>query len=350
MPVLMKLLYRYSLSSLLFYFSFAVHAQQYGSIERRDPFFNSLIASDTAIEKIAGGFQFVEGPVWVQSDNYLAFSDIPANKIHKWDPETKQVSVLLEPSGFTGEDASGIGREVNERGETFYNIGSNGMTVDADGRLVFNAMGDRQIVRIEPDGKRTTLASHYQGKRLNSTNDLVFRSDGTLYFTDPPSGLRGGDDDPAKQLDFNGVFMLQGRDLKLLTKDIHHPNGIAFSHDEKILYVNDNRARRITAFDVKQDGTIARPRVFVDMADDPAAGNPDGMKVDVAGTIYAAGAGGVWVITPEGELLGRIMLPERASNMAFGDEDGKSLYITARTSIYRVRLLQPGKLEGKLLP
>lgn len=329
---------------VLLFSALTVLAQGAGPILRLDPAIDTLIPTDVKIEKVVEGFRFVEGPVWDKRTNTLVFSDIPGNKIHKWDPATDQVSVVLDPSGFTGADASGVGREVNEGGEVFYNIGSNGVTVDAEGRLVFNAMGDRQVVRLEADGKRSVLASEYEGKRLNSGNDLVYRRDGALYFTDPPSGLRGSDEDPDKQMDYNGVFLLKDGKLHLLTKDIFHPNGIAFSHDEKILYVNDNRTRQITAFTVQADGTIHSPRIFVDMTNDSAEGNPDGMKVDLVGNMFAAGAGGVWVVNPQGKLLGKIVLPERASNMAFGDADGKTLYITARTSIYRIRLLQAGPL------
>jgi len=313
-------------------------AQENGHVLRLDPALDALVASDVQIEKIVTGHRFLEGPVWVRKGDYLVFSDIPANQIYKWDPADGKVTVILDKSGFTGTDPTGVGREVNEGGGVFYNIGSNGVTLDPDGRIVFNAMGDRQIVRLEADGSRTTLASHYQGKRLNSTNDLVYRSDGTLYFTDPPSGLRGSDADPGKQLDYNGVFMLKGPELHLLTREIFHPNGLVFSPDERYLYVNDNRTRQITRFDVSADGTIANGQVFVDMTGDPSVGNPDGMKVDVAGNLYAAGAGGIWVVSPQARLLGKIVLPERGSNLAFGDADGKTLYITARTSIYRVRL------------
>jgi gluconolactonase len=336
--------YRHRLLLILLVLPIVLSAQTPGTVIRLDPSMDSLVPRDAQIETVVQGFRFVEGPVWIKRDNTLVFSDIPGNKIYKWDPVSAEVSVVLDPSGFTGADASGVGREVNEGGEIFYNIGSNGVTVDAEGRLVFNAMGDRQVVRLEADGKRTVLASQFEGKRLNSGNDLVYRRDGTLYFTDPPSGLRGSDEDPDKQMDYNGVFMLKGGVLHLLTKDIFHPNGIAFSHDETVLYVNDNRTRQITAFDVRDDGTIHNPRIFVDMTADKAEGNPDGMKVDMAGNMYAAGAGGVWVINPQGKLLGKIVLPERASNLAFGDADGKTLYMTARTRIYRIRLLQAGPL------
>lgn len=315
---------------------------QNADVTRLDPALDRIIASDARVEKVAGGFKFTEGPVWFNDGQFLVFSDIPENKIYRWDALTGKVSVYLDKSGFTGDDPTGIGREVNEGGGIFYNLGSNGITKDTEGRIVFNAMGDRAIVRLEKDGQRIVLATQYQGKRLNSGNDLVYHSSGRLYFTDPPSGLRGGDEDPDKQLPYNGVFMLKDGELQLLSSDIHHPNGLAFSVDEKFLFVNDNRARQINRFSVAEDGTLSDQQVFVDMVNEPPTGNPDGMKVDSEGNMYAAGPGGVWVISPEGRHLGTIHFPERASNMTFGGEDAKTLYVTARTGIYRIGVKIPG--------
>ncbi|MGY8814123.1 MAG: SMP-30/gluconolactonase/LRE family protein [Gammaproteobacteria bacterium] len=303
---------------------------------------NDVVSPDAAIEKVAGNFLFLEGPVWINDDNILVFSDIPGNKIHKLNTLAGEVSLLLNRSGFTGTDATSIGREVNEGNGIFYNLGSNGATLDPQGRLVFNAMGDRQIIRLEHNGIRTVLASHYQGKRLNSTNDLVYKSDGTLYFTDPPSALRGGDTDPTKELDFNGVYMLKDDSLILLSREFNRPNGLTFLPDEKFLYIANARARQVCRFEVLEDGTISNGIVFIDMTGDATIGNPDGMKVDSLGNLYVAGAGGIWVVSAEGIHLGKLLFPERASNMTFGDTDAKTLYVTARTSIYRVRL----KLSG----
>lgn len=323
-------------------FSFTAMGQDVGRVVSHDPRLEAIIDQDAVVEKVADGFKFTEGPVWFNDGHYLLFSDIPQNKIFKWDANSDKVSVYLEKSGFTGDDPAGIGREVNEGTEIFYNLGSNGVTKDAQGRIVFNAMGDRAIVRLEHDGSRTVLASHYQGKRLNSTNDLVYNSKGWLYFTDPPSGLRGGHDDPDMQLDYSGVFMLKDSGLHLLTRHVYHPNGLTFSPDGRYLFVNDNRARKIYRFDLEEDGTIFNMQVFVDMTDHPGIGNPDGMKFDTEGNMYAAGADGIWVVSPAGEHLGTIEFPERASNMTFGGDEARTLYVSARTSIYRVRVNIPG--------
>ena len=322
-------------------------AQEESPVIRLDSALDNIVPSGAKVEKLAGGFGFLEGPVWVpkgggEGEGYLVFSDIPGNVIHKWDPASGKVSVLVERSGFTGSDPTGVGRQQTNGVDVFYNLGSNGIAMDPQGRLVVSAMGDRQIVRLEEDGRRTVLASHYQGKRLNSTNDLVYKSNSSLYFTDPPSGLRNGDTDPKKELPYNGVFLLKDGKLVLLTQDIRHPNGLAFSPDEKYLYVAGLRTRTIMRFDVQPNDTLANGRVFVDMSLDKAIGNPDGMKVDQQGNVYCSGAGGIWVIPPQGKHLGTLVFPERSANMVFGDADGKSLYVTARAGLYRIRLKIPG--------
>jgi gluconolactonase len=309
---------------------------------RLDSALDDIVPPGAKVEKLAGDFGFLEGPVWIRKGGYLVFSDIPGNVIHKWNPTDGKVSTLLKPSGFTGSDATGVGRQSTNGTTTFYNIGSNGIAMDPQGRLVFVAMGDRQIVRLEQDGRRTVLASHYEDKRLNSGNDLVYKSNGSLYFTDPPSGLRDGDNDPTKELPYNGVFLLQGGKLQLLTKDVKWPNGIAFSPDEKVLYVADITTRTVVRFEVQPDDTVAKGRVFVDMSPDKAPGNPDGMKVDQKGNLYCAGAGGIWIISPEGKHLGTLWFPEQPANFDFGDADGKTLYVTARSGLYRIRLMIPG--------
>lgn len=318
-------------------------AQETRSVTRLDPALDAVVAADAKVERVATGFGFTEGPVWVRKGGFLIFSDIPANVINRLDPASGKVSVHVDKTGFTGTDASEVGGEqTNARGERIYLIGSNGVTLDPQGRVTFNAMGDRQVVRVEGDGRRTVLASRFEGKRLNSTNDLVYKRNGSLYFTDPPSGLRRRNDDPKKELPFNGVYLLKDGKLQLLAKDLANPNGIALSPDEKILYVNSSADRKIVRFDVRPDDTVANGRLLVDMSAEKEPGVPDGMKVDERGTLYSTGAGGIWVISPEGKHLGTLVFPEQPANLAFGDADGRTLYVTARSSVYRIRLEIPG--------
>lgn len=327
------------LLSLLTALSFNALAQEKTAVVRLDPMLDDIVPPGAKVEKVAGNFGFTEGPVWVRKGGFLIFSDIPANVINKWNPADGKISVFVDKTGFTGADPAGVGGEqTNARGETIYLIGSNGVTVDPQGRVTFNAMGDRQVVRVEADGRRTVLASHYEGKRLNSTNDLVYKRNGSLYFTDPPSGLRRRNDDPKKELPFNGVYLLKDGKLQLLAKDLANPNGLALTSDEKIFYVNSSADRKIFRFDVKPDDTIANGKLLVDMTGEKEPGNPDGMKVDEKGNLYSTGAGGIWVISPQGKHLGTLVFPEQPANLAFGDPDGKTLYVTARSGLYRIRL------------
>jgi gluconolactonase len=321
----------------------ALHLQAQGANEvvRLDPALDQIISTDTKVEKLADGFGFVEGPVWVRSGGYLLFSDIPANVIDKWTPDGK-VSVFLKPSGFTGSDPSDVGSQNNNGQAQVTLLGSNGVTLDREGRIVFCTHGDRNVVRIEKDGKRTVLADRLEGKRLNSPNDLVFKSDGALYFTDPTAGLRKRDDDPKKELPFNGVYLLKNGKLQVLDKTYATPNGITFAPGEKYLYVNDTTRKLIMRYEVQPDDTIANGKVFIDMSADKAAGVPDGMKVDQKGNVYCTGPGGFWIMSPEGKHLGTVKTPELPANMAFGDGDAKTLYLTARTGLYRIRLKVAG--------
>jgi len=320
-----------------------VLAQEHHAVRRLDPALDAIVSADAKVERVATGFGFTEGPVWVRNGGFLIFSDIPANVIHRWNPADHGVSVFLDKTGFTGTDASDVGGEqTNAQGERIYLVGSNGVTVDPQGRVAFNAMGDRQVVRVEADGRRTVLASHFEGKRLNSTNDLVYKRNGSLYFTDPPSGLRRRNDDPKKELPFNGVYLLKNGRLHLLAKDLVNPNGIALSPDEKILYVNSSADRKIFRFEVRPDDTVANGRPFVDMSMEKEPGVPDGMKVDERGNLYSTGPGGIWVMSPAGQHLGTLVFPEQPANLAFGDADGRTLYVTARSSVYRIRLTVPG--------
>jgi gluconolactonase len=319
-------------------------AQNSGHIIRLDPALDLLISPAARIETVKDGFGFLEGPVWVHSSKpgFLLFSDIPANVIDKWTPTDGKVSVFLDKSGFSGADPGDAGVQSNNGKATVILYGSNGITLDKQGRVTYCQHGDRAVMRLEKDGKRTLLADRFEGKRLNSPNDLVYKSDGALYFTDPPYGLRKLADDPKKELPFSGVYRLANGKLQLLNKDFQTPNGLAFSPDEKILYVDDTASRTYWRFDVQPDGTLANKKLLIDMSASKEAGGPDGMKIDKNGNIYGAGPGGVWVLAPNGEHLGTIQPPENPANLAWGDADGKTLYFTARTGLYRLRVNIPG--------
>jgi gluconolactonase len=306
-----------------------------GKVVRLDPSLDRVIPPNSRLEKLAGGFQFIEGPVW-HPDGYLLFSDPNANTIYRWAPEGS-VSVFRTKSGYTGFD---IGE--------YHQPGSNGLTLDGEGLLTINEHGNRRVTRLERRGDITVLADRYQGKRLNSPNDLVYRSDGTLYFTDPPFGLPKAFDDPRKELPFSGVYMVKDGRVTLLTKELSGPNGIAFSPDEKYLYVDNwDLARKVLMrYEVRPDGTIADGMVFYDFTGDPEPVALDGIKLDREGNVYVSAPGGVWILSPAGKALGRIVPPEHDANFAFGDADGKTLYLTASTGLYRIRTGIPGIRPG----
>jgi gluconolactonase len=311
------------------------------SIVRLDPALDQIVSASAKVQMLKTDyFGISEGPVWIQDgqSGYLLFSDIGANVIYKWTSDNK-MSVFLDKSGFTGElpEAMRGGYVANTGRLWIVNFGSNGIALDPQGRLVFTAQGDRAIVRLEKDGKRTILADKYEGKRLNRPNDVVVKSDGAVYFTDPRAA-----NNPAMELPTSGVFLIKGGSLKMLLSDFTIPNGLAFSPDEKYLYVNDTGRKLIMRYDVRADDTIANGRTFIDMSSDKTPGNPDGMKVDQKGNVYCTGPGGIWIMSPEGKHLGTILLPENATNMAFGDPDYKTLYITDRRSFAKVRLNAPG--------
>ena len=303
-------------------------------IRRIDPRFDRLVPHTARLEKIADGHGWAEGPVWVANGGYLLFSDVVKNAIYQW-KQGEGETVFLAPSGYTGS-APFTGAEP----------GSNGLTLDRAGRVVFAQHGDRRISRRETDGRITALGERYQGKRINSPNDLVFHSNGDLYFTDPPFGLPRTFDDPAKELAFQGVYRL-GRDgrLTLLTKELSAPNGIAFSPDERTLYVSNADARRLVwmAFPVLAGGTLGTGRVLYDATESAhdRRGTADGMKVDTSGNIFGAAPGGVYVLAPDGTLLGWFDFGGNVGNVAWG-EDGSTLFITANSAVYRVRLTTRG--------
>ncbi len=299
------------------------------TITRMDSRFDRLVPRDAKLEKITDGFTWVEGPVWRKQGGYLLFSDIPANAVYKW-KEGEGTSLYLKSSGYSGTTPFS-GKEP----------GSNGLTFDAQGRLVLCRHGDRQIGRLESNGSIASLADHYDGYKINSPNDLVFTSNGDLYFTDPPFGLPQAFDDPNKA-PVQGVYRLsKDGTLTLLIADIKAPNGIAFSPDEKTLYVSDVDPKRAAwlAYDVKEDGTVTNGRIFFDATTwrkDPFFG-PDGFKVDRYGNIFGARPGGLSVIAPDGTHLGTIETGQPTSNVAWG-EDGQTLFITGGSSVYRLRL------------
>ncbi|HWZ55787.1 MAG TPA: SMP-30/gluconolactonase/LRE family protein [Verrucomicrobiae bacterium] len=318
----------------------ALSAQSSGQIIRLDSALDALISPNTQIEKVGDGFGFLEGPVWVHasSPGFLIFSDIPANVIDKWNPQDGKVSVFLEKSGFAGADPGDAGYQLNNGHAVVTLYGSNGITLDKEGRVTYCQHGDRTVMRLEKDGKRTVLADRYEGKRLNSPNDLVYKSDGSLYFTDPPYGLRKLAEDPKKELPFSGVYRWANGKLTLVNKDFGAPNGLAFSPDEKYLYLDDSASKTYWRFDVQSDGALANKTLLIDASSSKEAGVPDGMKIDRNGNIYAAGPGGVWVLTPDGTHLGTIRPPENPANLAWGDADAKTLYFTAVTGLYRLRV------------
>ncbi len=311
-------------------------AKVLGTIERLDPAFDKLVPPAAQLEALASGFIWTEGPVWIKDGGFLAFSDIPNNVVNKWDG--KKITPYVKPSGYTGKQPRG-GKPGDEPG-------SNGLMLDAQGRLTLCEHGDRRVTRIEKDGSKTVLADKYMGKRLNSPNDLVYNSKGDLYFTDPPYGMQKGWDDAARELDFCGVYRL-GKDgtLTLLTKEMTRPNGIALSPDEKTLYVaNSDPALAIwKAFPVKTDGTLGQGKVFFDSTQwvGKKKGLPDGMKVDQSGNLFATGPGGVLVFTPAGKHLGTIATGVNTANCAFG-EDGMTLFVAADHDICKIRLSTKG--------
>jgi len=306
----------------------------FGEIERNDPALDAILPKDAKLEKLAEGFTWSEGPVWVRSGGYLLFSDVPRNVVFKW-KEGAGTKEFLIPSGYSGKTPRG--------GEP----GSNGLTLDSQGRLVLCEHGDRRVARLEKDGKQTSLADFYKWRRFNSPNDLVFKSNGDLYFTDPPYGLMQKNDDPAKEIPYSGVYRLDKKgEVTLLTQELTYPNGIAFSPDEKKLYVAVSDPDRAIwmVYDVQKDGTIANGRVFFDatgMVKQGKKGLPDGMKVDKAGNVFATGPGGVLIFSPAGKHLGTINTGEPTANCGWGD-DGATLYITANMYLCRVKTATKG--------
>lgn len=321
-------------------------------VVRNDPAMDQIVGPNPKVYKLAEGFQFTEGPVWVNKDGgYLLFSDPNANTIYKYTPNGNQdgkLDVFRTPSGYSGADIAEYGQP-----------GSNGLTLDPQGRLTVNQHGNHRVVRDENDGTQKVLADSYQGKRLNSPNDLIYRSDGTLFFTDPPFGFPKLFNDARKQLAFSGVYSLYKGKLQLVSKDFTGPNGIAFSPDEKYLYVGNwpraltgqelrkddepvseigDRHKAIIRYEVQPDGTLKNGKLFFDFSSAEGEDGLDGIKVDQKGNLYVSAPGGLWVISPEGKHLGTIITPRHAHNFHWGDADGKTLYLCARSGLFRVKL------------
>jgi gluconolactonase len=311
-------------------------------VEKVAPELDTILPSDAKLEKVADGFAFTEGPVWIEPGNqaiapdstegFLLFSDPNDNLIYRCTVDG-EVQVYKTKSGYTGENIGEFGQP-----------GSNGLTVDAQGRLTICQQGNRRVVRIEKNGVTTVLADRYQGKRLNSPNDLVYRSDGTLFFTDPPFGLPKFHSDARRETPFSGVYSVREGKLQLVTTDFTGPNGLAFSPDEKFLYVGDwaDKHKVVNRYLVNADGTLGKGELFFDMTDAPGEDAIDGIKVDQRGNLYVSGPGGLWLISAEGKHLGTLHAPEHPHNLAWGGLGRRTLYLAAQTSIYRLRLNIPG--------
>lgn len=317
-----------------------------------DPALDELVSPDAKLETLGDHFGLTEGPVWMErtGDGFLLFSDNAANKIYRWSLNT-QLSVFLAKSGYTGNDVMNAGAQtVSGGGVAILLIGSNGLTLDPQGRLLITAMTDRAIVRLENDGTRTVLADRYQGKRFNGPNDIVAKSDGAIYFTDTVWGMRGAEKSPERELPYSGFFLIKDGKVTLLgaERDSDTPNGIALSPDEKHLYVTAGLSRTMR-YDVLADDTVANPVKFLDAG-------IDGIKVDQKGNVYSTVRGNeIWITSPEGKRLGVLQLPEIAgeprprivaTNLAFGDHDSKTLYITACTHLFRIRMKIAGVRPG----
>ena len=299
---------------------------------------NTIITPGTKVEKIADGFSFTEGPVW-HPDGYLLFSDPNTNTIYRYNPKNHNVTVYISHSGYNGAD-------IGEYGQP----GSNGLTIDKEGRLIVAQHGNRRIIRHEKKGPVTVLADKFKGKRFNSPNDVVLASDGTVYFTDPPYGLPNFYTDKRIETEWQGIYMIRNGRVQLVSKDLGGPNGLAFSPDEKYFYATNwdirdiHNTKTIWRYEVQTDGTLKNGKVFFDFnltEDDEAL---DGLKIDKEGNLYVSAPGGLWILSGEGKLLGKIVTPERPANMAWGD-DRKTLYMTAHSSLYKIRVNTGGRFS-----
>lgn len=314
-----------------------------GYVEQFHPGLKAVLNPSAKLLQIIENTALAEGPLWCNNGKdkpFLLFSDVDVNTIYKWNYQGKHTSIYMRPSGYTGckQRAGGLG--------------SNGLTFDSDGLLVIAEHGDRRITKLCCDGTKVVLAAHYHGRRLNSPNDMAYRSNGDLYFTDPTFGLVGGPTDPAKELPFSGVFRLSKKTgkLHLLTKELTFPNGIAFSPDEKVLYVANSDVTNpiVMAYDVLPSGKLAGGHVLFDSSKFIAAGDtglPDGLKVDKTGVIFSTGPGGIAIINPDGVLLGRVRTDGQSTNVGWG-EDGSVLYLTKFDGVAKIQT----RTSGTILP
>lgn len=321
-----------------------------GTVLRVDPALDALVSSDAKVELVKSGFGFTEGPVWVQKgkQGYLLFTDMPGNVVWKLTPDGK-ASVYLTNTGYNGPEVWRWGA-MNNNGyertdpkfEEFALIGADGLTLDRQGRLILATFAGRTLMRIEHNGQRTILADRFEGKRFGGPNDVVVKRDGAIYFTDTYGAFRLREKDPRREFFTNSVFMWKNGKVSQVVTDMPNTNGLAFSPDEKYLYVNGSRDNYINRYEVRPDGTLTNGKLFFDMRDQKEKGVTDGLRVDVRGNLYETGPGGIWIISPEGKHLGTIRAPEVSTNIGFGDADRKTLYIAARTSIYKIRVNVPG--------
>ena len=287
-----------------------------------DGSFNRYRLPLAKVERLAAGLtRWAEGPVWIGDQRCLLWSDVPGNCMWRWDEETGAASVFRKPSGY-----------------------ANGNTRDRQGRLLTCEHGGRRVSRTEPDGRVVTLAGSFENRRLNSPNDIVCKSDGSVWFTDPTFGILGWYEGAKAEpeLPMNVYRWDPSGKLTVVAEGINQPNGLAFSPDEKYLYVNAGRDNYVNRYEVRADGTLAGGTLFIDMRKETERGVTDGLRVDTKGNLYETAPGGVWIISPEGKHLGTIRAPEQATNVGFGDADKKTLYIAARTGIYKIRVNTPG--------
>lgn len=305
-----------------------------------DPALNAILSTGARLHTLIRRDTIFDGPVWVRRgrSGYLLFSDVPGNAIDRLGPHGRVATFLSDilPARRMPAAYESLGLEGQKR---FSMPGPDGMTLDPRGRVVYCSYSAGEIVRLEGDGRRTVLADRFAGRRLNAPNDLVYASDGALFFTDSRAATRRSH---GEGVPHEGLYVLRAGKLALLSDRIDHPNGVALSPRGRHLYVTDTRRGRVLRFDLRGDG-IANERVFIDMSGNREPGAPDGIKVDRRGNVYATGPGGVWIVSAAGRHIGTIRTPRKITNLAFGGPDSRSLYMTAFGALYSIRLISPGQ-------